>query len=80
MVVVGASLGKPRTVQFVEVAHDEDCPGRYEDGRGCTCAPIVTLHQDEQRFIRGEAINRAARRKAAREAETALRRARRAAR
>jgi len=62
-------------IQFIEVAHDSDCPGRYEDGRGCTCAPTLTHHRDVQRFMRGEAVNRATRRKAAREAVRAMRRA-----
>lgn len=61
---------------FLEVGHDDDCPGRYEDGRGCTCSPTFTPHSDMSRFLRGEAANRAARRKAAREAERALRKAR----
>lgn len=64
---------------FLEVAHDESCPGRYTNGEGCCCSPILTLHADVNRFLHGEAVNRAARRKAAREAEKAMRRARRAA-
>ncbi len=67
-------------VEFLEVAHDDWCPGRFTDGAGCCCNPTLTVHRDVDRFMRGEAVNRAARRKAAREAEKALRRARRAAR
>lgn len=63
-------------LHFVEVAHEQGCPGRYENGRGCDCCPTVSLHGDLSRFMRGEAENRAARRKAAREADKALRRAR----
>jgi hypothetical protein len=66
------------TLHFLEVGHDAGCPGRYTNGEGCCCDFSVTLHHDQERFLRGEAINRAARRKAAREAEKALRRARRA--
>lgn len=62
-------------VCFLEVAHAEGCPGRYTDGEGCTCTPTMTLHTDPQRYARGEGTNRAARRKAAREAAKALRRA-----
>ncbi len=62
-------------VRFLEVAHDEGCPGRYTDGEGCACNPTLTVHTDPRRFMRGEAVNRAARRKAAREAAKVLRRA-----
>lgn len=61
---------------FLEVGHDDDCPGRYTDGDGCTCSPTLSLHRSFERFMQGEAVNRAARRKAAREAERALRKAR----
>ena len=63
-------------LHFIEIGHDADCPGRYEGGRGCTCIPTVTLHADQERFIRGELANRAARRAAAREAARAMRKAR----
>jgi hypothetical protein len=65
---------------FLEIGHAQGCPGRYLDGEGCTCSPVLTMHRDLQRFVHGEQINRAARRKAAREAERAMRKARRAAR
>lgn len=67
-------------VTFVQVGHDEDCPGRYTDGEGCACNPTLTLHGDVDHFVRCEGVNRAARRKAAREAEKAMRKARRATR
>lgn len=67
-------------VMFLEVGHDDDCPGRYEDGRGCTCKPTLSLHNSFERFLSGERQNRAARRKAAREAEKALRKARKGSR
>jgi len=63
-------------LNFLEVAHDADCPGRFENGRGCCCNPDVRLHHDTERYIRGELQNRAARRAAAREAARAMRRAR----
>lgn len=66
----------PGGVHFLEVAHDSDCPGRFEDGRGCCCKPEFRLHSDVHRYLRGEATNRAARRAAAREAARAMRRAR----
>lgn len=62
-------------LHFVEVAHDDDCPGRFEHGRGCCCTPDVRLHSDPERYIRGELANRAARRAAAREAARAMRKA-----
>jgi hypothetical protein len=64
-------------LHFIEIAHDEDCPGRFTNGDGCTCDPWITPHSDVDRFVQGEMMNRAARRKAAREAEKALRKARR---
>lgn len=66
-------------LNFLEIAHDEDCPGRFENGRGCCCKPDVRLHTDENRYISGELKNRAARRAAAREAARAMRKARKAA-
>ena len=63
-------LAKPR-VFFMEIQHDEDCPGGWSDGVGCNCNPTSALHRDEQRFINGEEKNRAARRAA----EQALRQA-----
>lgn len=65
----------PPGVSFVAVMHDEDCPGRYENGRGCTCEPEFEVHTSVQRVIDNENHNRAMRRKAAREAERALKRA-----
>ena len=65
-------------LQFIEVGHDADCSGRYMNGEGCACSPSFTLHADEQRYVRAEATNRAARRAAAREAAPVLRKARRA--
>lgn len=72
-----SDLLKPGTISFLEVGHEDGCPGRYENGIGCTCDFSIAVHQDQGRYLRGEAVNRAARRKAAREAEKALRRARR---
>lgn len=66
-------------LRFLEVAHDSDCPGRFENGRGCCCNPEVRLHTDERRYIRDELKNRAARRAAAREAARAMRKAQRKA-
>jgi hypothetical protein len=60
---------------FLEIGHAQGCPGRYLDGEGCTCSPVLTMHASMDRFIAGEQINRAARRKAAREAEKAMRKA-----
>lgn len=61
---------------FLEIGHTDGCPGRWTNGEGCDCDFSVTLHHDVQRFLGGESTNRAARRKAAREADRALRRAR----
>lgn len=69
---------KPGTISFLEIGHDDDCPGRYTNGDGCCCSPTFAMHNSVDRFLRGEAKNRAARRKAAREAEKALRKARKA--
>ena len=65
-------------LQFIEVGHDADCSGRYMNGEGCAGSPAFTLHADEQRTVRAEATNRAARRAAAREAARVLRKAGRA--
>lgn len=65
---------------FLELGHDADCPGRFTDGEGCTCSPTVAMHDDVQRYIRGELVNRAARHTAARAAAKAMRKAARGGR
>lgn len=67
-------------LHFLEVGHDDGCPGRYTNGDGCACAPSFTVHSSVERFLAGERANRAARRKAAREAVKALRKAARGGR
>lgn len=62
-------------LQFLEVGHGDGCPGRYTNGDGCTCTPTLTVHTSIDRFLTGERVNRAARRKADRVAAKALRKA-----
>ena len=64
-------------VHFLEVAHDAWCPTLMTgNGNDCQCSPTLRLHQDTDYFIRSETLNRRQRRKAQREAEKALCRAR----
>lgn len=67
-------------LHFLEIGHEQGCPGRYTNGGGCNCDPSITLHTDHERFMHNEIQNRAARREAQREAERAMRRARKGAR
>jgi hypothetical protein len=64
-------------LNFLEIRHDLDCP-MLSGGSHCVCEAVeMVTHQDESRFVKTVVQNRAERRKAAREAEKALRRARR---
>jgi len=64
-------------LNFIEIRHDRDCP-MLSGGSHCVCQTVeIAQHQDESRFVKTVVQNRAERRKAAREAEKALRRARR---
>jgi hypothetical protein len=62
-------------LQFLEVGHDPQCPGRWMDGQECDCKPTLRFHSDVQRYLAGQTVNRAQRRAAEREAARAVRRA-----
>lgn len=65
----------PAGVMFLNVMHDNDCPGADGEPEACCCNPDVEWHQDEGRFIRSVTQNRDQRRAAKREADAAMRRA-----
>lgn len=67
---------QPGVVTFLEVRHDAWC-ATLASGRGgdCQCTPTMRLHNDEQHYLRTEMQSRKARRRAAREADKAMRRA-----
>jgi hypothetical protein len=63
-------------VHFMSVYHDDHCQTLVTGaGSDCDCDPTTEVHRDEARFLKTATMNRASRRKAAREAEKAIRKA-----
>lgn len=63
------------SVVFLQVLHDDDCPGANGDPENCVCQPAVHAHRDAARFASTYVRSREQRRQAERATAKALRRA-----
>lgn len=59
-------------VKFLQVVHEDGCPGAYNNGNGCNCSPSVRMVDEAQFLKTAAAPGRAERRAAARATAKAM--------